>query len=119
MFDGLARGLDESRQSGLPHASDICSCRHIVHDGCRIDVEAGIIGPLDVIDLGAVDGVICTVKDMVTAADKTDVLSPRVDPVCPVGIGLIAGVAGEPACKLEEGTIAHSALGGTRNRQLG
>lgn len=93
---GLASGLNESRQPGLPHASNVCSCRHVVHDGCRVDVEAGIVSPLDVVDLRAVDGVVCSVEDVVATADETDILSPRVDPVCPVGVGLITGVACEP-----------------------
>jgi hypothetical protein len=50
---------------------------------------------LVVIDPGAIDILVCTIKDVVEVVDKANCCGPVPNSLSPVNIGLIAGVAGE------------------------
>lgn len=64
------------------------STHNIPHGSCAIEEDTGVVGPLNVVQLGAVECIISTVVDKVFVADQAD----RADPV-PHLIGLI-GIGG-------------------------
>lgn len=84
----------------------------VVHDGGAVHPNAGVVGPLRLVDgralfAGAETG---TVKNIVVLVDETNLLHPVKDFASPVGIGLVAGVASEAGANVEETAVTNGVL---------
>lgn len=64
----------------------------VPHDRRAKQVDAGIVSPLDVVQLRTVQVIVSAIEDLIRRAHKPDGLDPVPHPVGPVEVGLIAGV---------------------------
>lgn len=71
---------DEGRTYNVPHGS------------CAEQKDAGVVAPLRVVEVGAIDFGACAVPDAVDVVDETDLYHPVPCPLRGVDVGLVACV---------------------------
>lgn len=82
----------------------------VVHVCRAVQKDAGIVSPGNVVERGAVDGVVCAVVEEITRANEANVGRP-VPRLCrPLGVGGIAGIPGEACGQIEEAALRDGVL---------
>lgn len=84
--------------------------REVVHVGGAHQEGAGVVGPLDQRRVRAVGGGVGAVVDGPGGAHELGGGPPVPGLSGPVGVGLVAGVAGQSGCELEEATVGDAVL---------
>jgi hypothetical protein len=78
-----------------------------LQDRGSVKEYSDVVGPLVVVDLGAVEKFVRSVKNIVDVIDQADASSPVPDLVGPVQVGIVASVASESSRDLEEATVGN------------
>lgn len=82
----------------------------VEHHGCAEHVDAGVVGPLDVVQVRASDLRISAVKDLVGAADQADFHRPLVRLSRPLRISFVTSVGVQTRRDVEETALCDRVL---------
>lgn len=77
----------------------------IVHVGGAEQEDAVIVRELRFVYVGAVSTNMSTIVDVVVCVHKPDTSDPVPSLLGPVGVGLVAGIAGQSCAEVEEATV--------------
>lgn len=95
----MRRRPQQALRAGVPQGVR----REGLHDGTPVEEDADVVGPLVVVNLLALQGVVCAVVDGPgVAVDKVDAAAPEEDLGGPLLVGGVAGGAEEAGGELEE-----------------
>lgn len=67
----------------------------IPHRGCAVEVHAGVVRPLQVVQLAALNRIVGTVVDEIIVADEVHRSRPVPCLVGPLDVGIVRGVHGQ------------------------
>jgi hypothetical protein len=82
----------------------------VEHHGCAEHVDTRVVGPLDVVQVRAIDSRVGSVEDLVRATDQADVHRPLVRLRRPLRVSLIASVSVQPRRDIEETALRNRVL---------
>lgn len=82
----------------------------VPHHGCAHQVNARVVGPLDVVQIRALDGGVSAVEDLESIADQADLDAPVVSALGPVGVRLVARVGVQARGDVEERALRDRVL---------
>ena len=97
----------EARGDGRPW---IIGPRNIGHDSGTVDEGAHVVGPLAIIDLGAIDQIVGAVVDVEARVNQPDGGHPVPLFLRPVRVGAVAGVPSQTGSELEEPAVGDGGL---------
>ncbi len=99
----MLRGGEDALGSSRPDGG--AGGRDVGEDGGAEEHCCGIIGPLIVVDAGAVCVVVGTVVDVVVAVYQPDARHPVICLLGPVAVGAVSRIASQARGELEEGAV--------------
>lgn len=80
----------------------------VVHVSGTEQEYAVVVGKLSFVDVGAVSADMSTIVDVIVSVHEPDTCNPVPSLLCPVGVGLVVGVASQSCTEVEEAAVGNT-----------